>query len=73
MLKYMIAAVLGKCVKDVGDGVSCIRITPRRDFNILQIWNRDCGKFCDPAGLRIVDGRIPADEVKYMPHVEKKI
>lgn len=73
MQKYMIAAVLGKCVKEDGDGVSCVRITPRRDFNILQIWNRDCGKFCDPGGLRIVDGRVPADEVKYMPHVEKKI
>ena len=73
MQKYMIAAVLGKCVKEDGDGVSCVRITPRRDFNILQVWNRDCGKFCDPGGLRIVDGRVPADEVKYMPHVEKKI
>jgi hypothetical protein len=73
MQKYMVAAALGKCVKEVGDGVSCVRITPRRDFNILQVWNRDCGKFNDPGGLRILDSRIPLDEVKYVPHVEKKI
>jgi hypothetical protein len=69
----MIAAVLGKCVKDPADGISCVRITPRRDFNILQIWNRDCQKFNNPLGLNIVDARIPGDEVKYVPHVEKKI
>ena len=71
--RYIIAAVLGKCVKDPADAVSCIRITPRRDFNILQIWNRDCQKFGSPTGLAMVDPRIPADEVKYVPHVEKKI
>lgn len=70
---YMIAAVLGKCVKDVNDSVSCIRITPRRDFNILQVWNRDCQKYNNPAGLVSLDSRIPADEVKYAPHHEKKI
>ncbi len=73
MKKYMIAAVLGKCVNTGGDEISCVRITPRRDFNILQVWNRDCQKFCDPAGLNLVDQRIPKDEVKYVPHVEKKI
>jgi len=73
MQKYMVAAVLGKCVKEVGDAISCVRITPRRDFNILQVWNRDCGKYSDPLGLNIVDSRIPLDEVKYVPHVEKKI
>ena len=73
MQQYMIAAVLGKCVKDPSDGISCIRITPRRDFNILQIWNRDCQKFNSPLGLVSLDARIPADEVKYAPHHEKKI
>ena len=73
MQKYMIAAVLGRCTKDAADGISCIRITPRRDFNILQIWNRDCQKYNNPLGLNIVDSHIPADEVKYAPHHEKKI
>jgi len=71
--KYILAAALGKCVKDNADSISCVRITPRRDFNILQVWNRDCQKFCDPEGLVIVDDRIPAGEVKYAPHHEKKI
>jgi len=73
MQRYIVAAALGKCVKDCGDAISCIRITPRRDFNILQIWNRDCQKFNNPDGLNCVDSRIPIEEIKYVPHVEKKI
>jgi hypothetical protein len=73
MMKYILAAVLGKCLNSAGDQVACVRITPRRDFNILQVWNRDCEKFNAASGLAIVDARIPESEVKYMPHVEKKI
>ena len=73
MQAYIVAAVLEKCVTTPGDAVSCVRITPRRDFNILQIWNRDSQKFSKPEGLAILDSRIPTNEVKYVPHVEKKI
>jgi hypothetical protein len=73
MQSYILAAVLEKCFVEDGDLVSCVRITPRRDFNILQVWNRDCQRFCKPEGLAIVDARIPDGEVKYVPHVEKKI
>ena len=69
---YIVSSVLGKTLHD-GDLVSCVRITPRRDFNILQIWNRDSEKYFQPEGLNIVDKRIPEGEVKYVPHVEKKI
>jgi len=72
MQKYILAAVMGNCLKS-GDLLSCVRITPRRDFNILQIWNRDCQKFNNPCGLSILDARIPDGEVKYVPHVEKKM
>ena len=72
MKSYIVSTVLGKTLY-AGDLVSCVRITPRRDFNILQIWNRDSQKYCKPEGLIIVDKRIPEGEVKYVPHVEKKI
>lgn len=73
MQKYIISAILGICLTTPGDLLSCVRITPRRDFNILQIWNRDCEKFNNPAGLLILDPKIPTSEIKYVPHVEKKI
>jgi hypothetical protein len=72
MKNYIIAAVMNMATLE-GDDISCVRITPRRDFNILQVWNRDSQKFCNPEGLAIVDTRIPDGEVKYVPHVEKKI
>lgn len=73
MKKHIVAAVLGELLKNPGDLVSCVRITPRRDFNILQVWNRDCQKFNSSEGLNLVDTRIPCSEVMYKPHVEKKI
>jgi hypothetical protein len=72
MTSYIVAAVM-KMATVAADEVSCVRITPRRDFNILQVWNRDSRRFCNPEGLAIVDVRIPDGEVKYVPHVEKKI
>ena len=72
MQKYILAAALGKCLAE-GDLLSCVRITPRRDFNIIQIWNRDGQRYNKVEGLALVDSRIPDGEVKYVPHVEKKI
>jgi len=73
MQKYIVAAVLQGCFTSAEDKLSCVRITPRRDFNILQIWNRDSETFSNPLGLTILDAKIPPNEVKYVPHVEKKI
>ncbi len=73
MQKYILAAVLGRLTTNPENKVHCVRITPRRDFNILQIWNTDCTKFNSPDGLESLDTRIPKGEVMYKPHVEKKI
>jgi hypothetical protein len=73
MKKHIVAAVLSELLTKKEDLVSCVRITPRRDFNILQVWNRDCTQFSNPNGLAIVDTRIPRSEIMYKPHVEKKI
>ncbi len=73
MKKHIVAAVIGELLTEKEDLVSCVRITPRRDFNILQVWNRDCTKYSVSTGLAIVDSRIPRNEVMYKPHVEKKI
>ena len=73
MNKYILAASLGKLMKESGNLVSCVRITPRRDFNILQVWNRDCQTHNLPAGMNQLDARIALGEVQYKPHVEKKI
>jgi hypothetical protein len=71
--KFVLAAVLEQCTANPDDKISCVRITPRRDFNIIQIWNRDCEKFNATSGILQVDERIPPTEIKYVPHVEKKI
>ena len=73
MSRYILAAALGKLMTTPGNLVSCVRITPRRDFNILQVWNRDCSTYNTPATIHQPDTRIAVGEVQYKPHVEKKI
>jgi hypothetical protein len=73
MKKHVVAAVIGELLTQQGDAVHCVRITPRRDFNILQVWNKDCVKFNTINGLTLIDSRIPRSEVMYKPHIDKKI
>jgi hypothetical protein len=73
MSRYILAAALGKLMTTSGNLVSCVRITPRRDFNILQVWNRDCSTYNTPSTIHQPDARIAVGEVQYKPHVEKKI
>ena len=73
MQKYILAAVIGRLMHDSANHVSCVRITPRRDFNILQVWNRDCQTYASPSDIGQPDTRIPPEEVQYKPHFEKKI
>ncbi len=73
MQRHIIAAIFGCLTTEPGNQVRCVRITPRRDFNILQVWNNDCQKYSTPDGLVQIDTRIPKSEVMYKPHVEKKI
>ena len=73
MCRYILAAVLGRLMINPKNSVNCVRITPRRDFNILQVWNRDCQTFNKATDIGMPDSRIAPGEVQYKPHIEKKI
>lgn len=73
MQKYLLSAVLKSALTTPGDVLQCVRIKPQRDFNILQVWNKDCQTFNNPNGLIVIDSKIGKGEIKYCPHVEKKI
>ena len=55
------------------DIIQGITISPKKGFQVIKIWNKDAGKFNKAAGMNILDKRVNAGEVRYMPHVEKKM
>lgn len=71
--KYILAAVLGKLTTDSNNKIHCVRITPRKDFNILQIWNNNHQSFNSVNDLSIIDSKIQKNEIRYKPHLDKKI
>ena len=48
-------------------------ISPKKGFHVIKLWNKDANLFNKSTGLRILDTRLLASEVRYMPHVEKKM
>jgi hypothetical protein len=55
------------------DTIQGITISPKKGFHVIKLWNKDATKFNKSGGLTILDSRIVPSEVRYMPHVEKKM
>lgn len=70
--RYTIGCMM-KIVTGLEDIVQGITISPKKGFHVIKIWNKDCSRFNKAAGMRILDKRVNASEIRYMPHVEKKM
>lgn len=70
--RYTIGCML-KVVTSGEDTVQGITISPKKGFHVIKIWNKDAARFNKSGGMTILDKRVNASEVRYMPHVEKKM
>jgi hypothetical protein len=62
-----------KAVTAGEDQIQGITISPKKGFQVIKIWNKDSSKFNKAAGVAVLDRRIIPSEIRYMPHVEKKM
>ncbi len=63
--KYCIAAMLGDLAKNPDNKITGVRISNKRGFNIIHIWNEDSTKHNDPNGINLYHTPNPGDEVRY--------
>ncbi len=63
--KYCIAAMLDQLAKNPDNKITGVRISNKRGFNIIHIWNENSEKFKDPAGINLYHTPNPGDEVRY--------
>ncbi len=63
--KYCIAAMLGELAKNADNKITGVRISNKRGFNIIHIWNENSTKYNDPTGINLYHSPNPGDEVRY--------
>lgn len=70
--RYTIGCML-KVVSSGDDQIQGITISPKKGFHVIKIWNKDASRFNKSGGMAILDRRVVSSEIRYMPHVEKKM
>jgi hypothetical protein len=70
--RYTIACMF-EVATQKDDLIQGITISPKKGFHVIKIWNRDAGLFNKAAGLHLIDPRVLNSEIRYSPHVEKKM
>lgn len=71
--RYSIACMCGFVTMNQDDVIQGITISPKKGFHVIKLWNKDAGSYGRPSGMAILDKRVQAGEIKYTPHVEKKM
>lgn len=70
--RYTLGCMLGSATEKE-DSIQGITISPKKGFHVIKLWNKDAARFSSHNGLAILDKRVNLSEVRYMPHVEKKM
>jgi hypothetical protein len=80
---YIVGSMLGLAVTNTDDTIVGVSISPKImngpngtskvGFYVIKIWNKDCGKFAKPTGLRLLHSKLVLPDIVYTPHVDKKM
>ena len=80
---YIVGAMTNVAATNSADTIVGISISPKImngpngtskvGFYVIKIWNKDCGQFNVPAGLRLLHPKLVPSDVLYTPHVDKKM
>jgi hypothetical protein len=78
-----VGAVLNKITVDPADSIVGISVSPKVmngpngtskiGFYVIKVWNRDCEKFHEVKGIRLLHPKLTQADVMYTPHVDKKM
>ena len=68
--RYTIACMFGYATisEDIVQGIT---ISPKKGFHVIKLWNKEAARFNKAGGLALLDKRVA--DVRYTPHVEKKM
>lgn len=68
--RYTIACMFGFATTS-DDTIQGITLSPKKGFHVIKLWNKEASRFNKSTGLQILDKRVA--DIRYTPHVEKKM
>jgi hypothetical protein len=71
--RYAIGCMCGFVTTNAEDIIQGITISPKKGFHVIKLWNKDATNYNKASGMAILDRRVQPGEIKYTPHVEKKM
>jgi hypothetical protein len=71
--KYIIGAMTGCVAMDPANKLMGVTISPKRGFNVINVWNEDFAKYNANDGLKLITKLVGPEEIRYTRHLDKKI
>jgi hypothetical protein len=72
-LNHIIASMLGQLSTSIENRINGISISPKRNFNIIKVWNTDAQKFNSPSNIQTGFSPIYENDIMYTPFIQKKM
>jgi hypothetical protein len=69
--KYVIGAMMGNITADPANKLMGVTISPKRGFNVINVWNEDSSHFNGNDGLNLLTRLVGTDELRYLAHRDK--
>jgi hypothetical protein len=70
--KYTIGAMIGCITNDPANKLMGVTISPKRGFNVINVWNEDFAKHSANDGLKLITKLVGPEEIRYTRHLDKK-
>ncbi len=70
-INYTIGAMVGKASHTPENKINGITVSPKRGFNVINIWNEDFN-YAAVEDLCEYGRRLPGEEIRYTRHIDKK-
>ena len=80
---YIVGAMTNQVAIDPEEQIVGISISPkimhepggthRVGFYVINVWNKNCEKYNNPAGIHLLHSKLVPADVLYTPHVDKKM
>jgi len=70
--KYIIGIMTNTVATNDGNKLMGVTISPKRGFNVINVWNEDFARFSENDGIKLLTKLVGPEEIRYTRHVDKK-
>lgn len=72
-LDYIIASMINTTANDPENFINGLSVSPKREFNIIKVWNSDSQKFNKITDINCTINTVQPNDILYTPFVQKNM